>query len=71
MSLLCHQKIPSLPTLQDMSDNILLSLETSEAMKILSFSGGKSDIHLPGLPSSFKASPAAYLPYPEIQTVIE
>jgi hypothetical protein len=40
-------------------------------MKILSITGGKTDIHLPGLPSSFKASPAAYLPYPEIQTVIE
>jgi hypothetical protein len=39
-------------------------------MRILCFSAGKSDIHLSGLPSSFKASPAAYLLYPEIQTIM-
>jgi hypothetical protein len=39
-------------------------------MRILSFSAGKSDIYLSGLPSSFKASPAAYLRYPEIQTIM-
>jgi hypothetical protein len=40
-------------------------------MRILIFSGGKSDIHLTGLASLFKASSAVYLPYPEIQTIIE
>jgi hypothetical protein len=39
-------------------------------MRILSYSAGKSDIHLSGLPSSFKASPATYLLYPEIQTMM-
>ncbi len=39
-------------------------------MKILSFSAGISDIHLSGLPSFFKASPDAYLLYPEIQTIM-
>jgi hypothetical protein len=40
-------------------------------MRILIFSAGKSDIYLTGLPSPFKASPAVYLPYPEIQTIKE
>ncbi len=39
MSLLCHQKIPSFSTLQDMWNNVTLAFETSEIMRILSFSG--------------------------------
>jgi hypothetical protein len=53
-----------------MSNNVSLSYETSETMKILGFLGGKSDIHLPRFPSFFEASPAGHLPSSEIQTII-
>jgi hypothetical protein len=41
MSLLCHRKIPRFSTLQGMSNNVTLAYETSETMRILSFSGKK------------------------------